>query len=162
MKNLLVLLFTTVLFISCKDSSTPTDPIIGTWKLEKKYYVYSGGVQKEDTLSDCNKRIRYTYNADGTLEYQLFLFDKDGTCKETAKDFWVGNWKQINEYQYQLNHTRTFPTGEVSKSTDSTELYEFSKDYNTLTVRRNYEKAGIALHPNSKMLGELVVRKRIQ
>lgn len=167
MKKLLFLLIPTLLLVSWIDLPTETitmnDPIIGTWAVKKTYYVYPDGTKKEKDLNKCVKKIRHIYNANGTLFYKMFGLDKKtNECIEKDDEFWKGKWTKINNNQYKLDHKRTYPSGYVSSNTDSTELYEFSNNQNTLIQHINYKKDGYAMHPNVKHIGEIRVYKRIK
>lgn len=166
MKKLLFLLVPTLLSISWIDLPTEpiieNDPIIGTWTFEKIYHVYPDGTKKEIALNKCVKKIRHTYNTDGTLSYKMFKTDKKAKrCIEKDKAFWKGKWKKISDNKYKLDHVRTYPSGYISSNTDSTEIYEFSNKNNTLIKYINYKRDGYAMHPDVKEIGEIKIFKRI-
>ena len=162
-------LFLTFLFtiISCKNDSkesTPeVDPIIGTWKIEKALIKHSNGTINEQTLNDCTKKIRHTYNPDGTLTFKQVKKDlKTNECIERAPDFWTGKWNKLKKGNYKTVHVHKYPHGQISGYSDSTDVYTFSNNDNTLVRLKDFKKVGILLDSTSTAVSEVITFTRTQ
>ena len=108
----LIVLFT---IVSCKTSSqefeSKTDPLIGTWKIEKRVINFNNSTSRESKINDCTKEIRYSYYPDGTLKFKMVKEDrKTGNCIEDSF-LWTGNWSKLNGGGYKTKHIHTYPKG---------------------------------------------------
>jgi len=162
-------LFLTVLFtiISCKNdskiSTSEVDPLIGTWKIETSITNHSNGTKMEQTLNDCTKKIRHTYNSDGTLSFKMVREDlKTSECIERAPDFWTGKWNKLKKGRYKTTHVHKYPKGQISGYSDSTEVYTFTNNNNTLIKLTDFKKFGVLLEDSSTGISEVTTYTRVQ
>ncbi len=167
MKKQIIILTFLFTIISCKNyNKIPTsniDPLIGTWKVKSTRINYSDGNIYEYTLTDCTEKARYTYNPDGTLFFKMFETNKKtGECKIRGTDFWTGKWSKIKQNRYETVHVHKYPSGQNSGYTDSTTVYIFSNQNNTLTKHTDYKKAGIAVDTTSKAISDTSIYTRVK
>jgi len=165
--NLLFGLFVAIILLSFTqieiNNEIANDPIVGTWELEKLQYNYPDGSVKEESFSKCYDKVRHTFNTDGTLNF-IFpeIDDNTGNCSYNKKDFWTGTWKKIGDGKYKTFNVQKHPKSQKSTYTDSTEIYDFSNNGNTLKKLKNFKESGIIFESKNAPVSELATYKRIK
>ena len=97
----LILLFSVAafLFTSCNsddDSSSSQDPLIGTWTY---YKTFTNG--NEEVLSVCEKQEMFTFNSNGSVDYEYYEEDALGNC--LLEEDISGTWTNESNSMYALD-----------------------------------------------------------
>lgn len=127
------------------------DLIIGIWELERLQNNYTDGTFSEKSLEKCYDRVRHIYYSDGTLNYIFPGIDNStGECHYNDTDFWTGTWEKIGDGKYKTSHNQKHPNSKKPSSyTETTIIYTFSSDGNSLKKLMDFKKAGIDFDSNS-------------
>lgn len=120
MKKLLYLFVATTILFSCEsndnDSLSDSDPIIGEWQLVSEK---ENGVEES---TECSRRTKVTFSADGSFTYQGFYNETSTDCQSETSS---GSWTSAGN----SNYTITFSDGE----TNTTKI-TFSNSNNTFST----------------------------
>ncbi|WP_299682055.1 lipocalin family protein [uncultured Tenacibaculum sp.] len=122
MKKLLSIAAAILLFVSCSDEETVSDPIIGTWKLEKQVIVDNG--QTIDETNECTKQSTLVFNSNGTTTSELFGGTDASNCTSDGVD--KGTWKSNGSNIYEvLEDGETTPEVFTINFTDNNTKFTF-------------------------------------
>jgi hypothetical protein len=160
---LLILLICSFLFSFESSENNTSDPLVGTWKIDKLIINYSDGREVETDLSDCTLRRRYSFFSEGTLNYKMTTIDKEtGECIMRSNEFWTGTWDSWSRNIYITKNVTTFPSGHVTSYSDSTTVYTFSNMNEILTKFNDYDKAGIIYEGKIRPVSESATFIRVK
>lgn len=113
MKKLL-LLFLSVVLLSCSKEEAPNDPIVATWKYSKMIKLPLEGEPVIIEGNECTKKETATFKNDGKLEI-LYYHYVNGECtiNETASGTF--DWEKVSEIFYNISRGgNTDTTYEIS------------------------------------------------
>jgi hypothetical protein len=137
MKKLVIVLAAFILSCSAEDTNTSTqsqDLIIGTWGPVKLTEYPSNGPEIVTPSTDCYKKSRVHFRANGDLD-QVSFYQNDGTCKQRQEDANLESrtWKKIGEGIYRFTEVRKTSTGELTENSNTPDKISFS-DNNTMEI----------------------------
>ncbi|WP_442266805.1 lipocalin family protein [Tenacibaculum sp. ZS6-P6] len=123
MKKLLSIAAALLLAVSCSDDdNTVTDPIIGTWKLEKQVTQDNG--QTIDETNECTKKSTLVFNSDGTTTSEFYGGTDATNCNSDGVD--KGTWKSNGSGVYEfLEDGGTTPDVITINFTDNNTKFTF-------------------------------------
>ncbi|WP_157730154.1 lipocalin-like domain-containing protein [Tenacibaculum jejuense] len=99
MKKLLLITASILLFVSCSDDETVSDPILGTWKLEMQGFTDTNGEFIDET-NECTKKSILVFNSDGTHTTELFGGTDASNCDSDGIEKYT--WKNNGNNVYEL------------------------------------------------------------
>lgn len=129
MKKFILLIISTLVFISCNSSNesleNSNDIIVGSWKLK------SQKVDGNETATDCSKKTTFIFEADFILR-QNFYNLKNGSC--IAENEIISSWFNNGNSEYIIRS----PDGTSNKIT-----FNFNEDNTEFSVTENEDGSTI-------------------
>lgn len=123
---LLVFLVSLITIISCSNDDSPSDPLVGRWKLIEIIY-------NEDSLDPgCNGEGILKFFINGTYSVDLYLEDINNDCifEETIN----GVWNNLGEGKYEFEREDNEP--DIIDVVFSQNTFSITLDQTTTIYRR--------------------------
>ena len=111
----LLLLFLSVVVLSCSKEEAPNDPIVATWKYSQMIKMPLEGPSVIIEGNECTKKETVTFKNSGRLEILYYHYGNGSECaiNETASGTF--DWDRISEGFYNISRGgNTGTTYEVS------------------------------------------------